>query len=259
VSLTSFSASLDGSLKDVELRGSLAGPRPPSTIVDAGRTTLKRVTGSSRIDFEALYRGQAPGPGLPPVASPPWDTKTPKECVVAWQAEGLIRGDVLDIGCGFGDNAVFLAGHGHRVTGVDIAPTALMTARRRAHDAGLSEDSVTFAVGDATDLTGYIEAFDTVVDSGMYHCLDADERARYAAAAYRAARPGASLLVCCFSEADSAGPRWRRSGVSEPSLRDTLGGAGWGVVSVRPFTVPRDDGVVMSFWLVRADRAEPNG
>jgi SAM-dependent methyltransferase len=292
VSLTSFSASLDGSLKDVELRGSLAPPgddaergtsdeeepgnrHRPATMQSEGRAMRRSraigttrqsgsanvglMTDSSRIDFEALYRGQAPGQGLPPVASPPWDTKTPKESVVAWQAEGLIRGDVLDIGCGFGDNAVFLAGHGHRVTGVDIAPTALITARRRAHDAGLSEDSVTFAVGDATDLTGYLEAFDTVVDSGMYHCLDADERARYAAAAYRAARPGASLLVCCFSEADSAGPRWRRPGVSEPSLRDTLGEAGWAVVSVRPFTVPRDDGVVMSFWLVHADRAEPNG
>src|ERR1700750_2516416 len=115
--------------------------RPPEddaergTMGRAGQSapaTLTRVTGSSRLDFEALYRGQAPGPGLPPVASPPWDTKTPKESVVAWQAEGLIRGNVLDAG----------------------------------------------------------------------------ERASYAAAAYRAARPGASLLVCCFSETESAGPRW---------------------------------------------------
>jgi SAM-dependent methyltransferase len=211
------------------------------------------MTDDPRIDFEALYRGESPGAGLPPVANPPWDTREPKESVLAWHAEGLIRGDVLDIGCGFGDNAVYLAGQGHRVTAMDIAPTALITARQRAHDAGVV---ITFAVGDATQLTGYAGIFDTIIDSGMYHCLDADERARYAAAAYRAARPGASLLLCCFSETDSAGPRWRRPGVSEASLHDTIGGAAWGGVSVRPFAVPRDDGVVMAFWLVHALRDE---
>ncbi|CAN5500280.1 class I SAM-dependent methyltransferase [soil metagenome] len=245
MSLTSFSASLDGSLKDVELRGSLAGPGTLGTMPD--------------IDFDALYRGESPGPGLPPVANPPWDTRAPKESVVAWQNDGVIRGDVLDIGCGFGDNAVFLGRHGHRVTGVDISPTAVVAAQRRAHDAGLPDAAVTFAVGDATDLAGYDEAFDTVIDSGMYHCLDDDGRQRYAAGAYRAARPGASLLLCCFTETHSAGPRWRRPGVSEHSLRDTFGGAGWLVRSIRPFNVPRDDGVVMSFWLVHAGRLDASG
>jgi SAM-dependent methyltransferase len=243
VSLTSFSASLDGSLKDVELRGSIT---PLASLIT--------MTDSSRIDFDALYRGESPGPGLPPVPNPPWDTRAPKESVITWQSDGQIRGDVLDIGCGFGDNAIFLAGHGHRVTGVDISPTAVAQAHGRAQHAGLTEDAVTFAVGDAADLTGYVEAFDTVIDSGMYHCLDDAERARYATAAYRAVRPGGRLLMCCFTEAHSAGPRWRRPGVSEASLRDTLGGAGWVVDSLRPFDVPRDDGVVMAFWLVRADR-----
>jgi SAM-dependent methyltransferase len=245
VSLTSFSASLDGSLKDVELPGSITA-----------RATLGTMTDSSRIDFDALYRGDSPGPGLSPVANPPWDTRAPKESVVAWQSDGLIRGDVLDIGCGFGDNAVFLAGHGHRVTGVDISPTAVTQARGRAQDAGLAEDAVTFEAGDATAMD-YVATFDTIIDSGMYHCLDEGERTRYAAAAYRAARPGASLLVSCFTEAHSAGPRWRRPGVSEQSLRDTLGGAGWAAIAVQPFDVPRDDGVVMNFWLVRALRQAP--
>jgi hypothetical protein len=45
-------------------------------------------------------------------------------------------------------------------------------------------------------------------------------------------------------------------GVSKASLHDTLGGAGWVDVTVRPFDVPGDDGVVMAFWLVHALRAE---
>jgi SAM-dependent methyltransferase len=214
------------------------------------------MTDSPRIDFDALYRGQSPAPGLPPVARPPWDTGAPKESVLTWHAGGLIRGEVLDIGCGFGDNAVFLAQQGYRVTGIEISPTALRTARERAKDAGVA---ITFAVGDATELTGYHEIFDTIVDSAMYPCLDPDERVRYAAAAYRAARPGATLLVCCFTEGDSAGPHWRRPGVTEHSLLETFGGAGWSDVSVQPFQVVRDDGATMSFWLVRADRSGGGG
>jgi 2-polyprenyl-3-methyl-5-hydroxy-6-metoxy-1,4-benzoquinol methylase len=67
-------------------------------------------------------------------------------------------------GCGLGDNAIYLAKSGHSVTGLDISPTALITAERRAKDAGVS---VRFAVTDSTKLEGYTDAFDTIVDSGM--------------------------------------------------------------------------------------------
>lgn len=215
------------------------------------------MTGTPRIDFDALYRGQAPGPDLPAVEKPPWDTGAPKEAVLEWQNHGLISGDVLDIGCGFGDNAIYLTGHGHTVTALDIAPTALVTARERAHAAGLPDAAITFAVADATELTGYTDAFDTVVDSGLYHCLDAGQRARYAAAAHRATRAGARLLIGCFSEdkpARPGGPGWRRPGVSQQSLHDTLGAVGWDVSEIRPFTITRDDGVEMALWLVHAER-----
>ncbi len=124
MTLTSFSASLDGSLKDVETAGSLAP-----------RATLAKMT-TPQFDFDALYRGESPADGVPAITTPPWDTKAPKENVVTWQEAGLIHGEVLDIGCGLGDNAVYLAQQGHSVTGLDISPTALITAERRAKDAG---------------------------------------------------------------------------------------------------------------------------
>ncbi|MDI3315101.1 MAG: class I SAM-dependent methyltransferase [Mycobacterium sp.] len=186
--------------------------------------------------------------------TPPWDTKAPKESVVGWQEQGLVHGDVLDIGCGFGDNAIYLAQRGFNVTGLDISPTALVTAERRARDAGVS---VRFAVADATKLDGYTAAFDTVVDSGMFHTLDDDGKRRYAAAVHRATRDGATLLMSCFCDANPPDDQWPRPVVSERTLRAVLGEAGWDIVSLQPATVRREqDGgaVEMAFWLVRAQR-----
>ena len=171
-------------------------------------------------DFDALYRGESPAEGVPAITTPPWDTKAPKENVIAWHEAGLVHGEVLDIGCGLGDNAVYLATQGHSVTGLDISPTALITAERRAKDAGVD---VRFAVADATELDGYADAFDTVIDSGMYHCLDDDGKRSYAAAVHRATRPGATLLLGAFSDANAQDREWSRPMVTEQTLRETLG------------------------------------
>ncbi|MEZ0365702.1 class I SAM-dependent methyltransferase [Mycobacterium sp. pUA109] len=205
------------------------------------------------LDFDALYRGESPGEGIPPMTTPPWDTKAPKDNVLGWHAQGLVHGTVLDIGCGLGDNAVYLAQQGFAVTGLDISPTALITAERRAADAGVN---VRFAVADATRLDGYTDAFDTVVDSGMFHCLDDDDKRRYVAALHRATRADATLLLSCFSDAnDPPDPDRPRPMVTEQALRDILDGAGWDIASLTPATVYREGwGGEMTFWYVVARR-----
>ena len=121
---------------------------------------------------------------------------------------------------------------------MDISPTALATAERRANEAGVQ---VTFAVTDSTKLKGYTEAFDTIVDSGMFHCLDDDGKRSYAAAAHRATRPGATLLLSCFSDANPADEEWPRPAVSEQTAarRPRRRGLGYRITGARHLA-PRD-------------------
>lgn len=218
--------------------------------------TSAESAGSVRLDFDALYRGESPAEGLPPMPTPPWDTKAPKETVVNWHKQNLIHGDVLDIGCGLGDNAVYLAQHGFTVTALDISPTALITAERRAHDGGVT---IAFAAADATKLDGYTDAFDTVIDSGMFHCLNLADKRSYTSAAHRATRAGATLLLSCFCEANPTDTEHPAPAVSEQTLRDVLQGAGWDIVTMETATVRRErDGHAsnMAFWIVRAQRCD---
>jgi len=145
--------------------------------------------------FDKLYRGEPTFEGAPPPIGIPWDIHQAQPRLMELEALGGFSGEVLDIGCGLGDNSIYLASRGHSVTGLDGSAAAIEEARRRASDAGLS---VTFAVADATKLTGYEGRFDTVVDSALYHCLDEEGQQAYIAALYRATRPGARLaLAAC--------------------------------------------------------------
>ncbi|MEU4668661.1 class I SAM-dependent methyltransferase [Amycolatopsis sp. NPDC023774] len=176
-------------------------------------------------DFEQIYRGETPLGG-----KIPWDFGAPQPVVVALAGGGgEFVGEVLDVGCGLGDNASFLASRGFRVTGVDSSPTAIERARARAASMGLD---VAFAVADATKLDGYENRFDAVLDSALYHCLEAAQRREYLATLTRVTRPGARLHLLCFSsQLPDAFPTPHRFGETE--LREEVGQE-WTVESVKP-------------------------
>lgn len=162
------------------------------------------------VDFEEFYRGGELVEGMPH-AGVPWDIGAPQPIVVTWEGAGRFRGRVLDAGCGTGDNAVFLASRGFQVTAVDIAPTAIETARSRG-------DGVEWVVGDSAAFTGQ---FDTVLASALIHCLPPEQRPGLAVALRNAAVDGALLNLTSLAVEESP------FDVSESELRSALEGAGW--------------------------------
>lgn len=127
----------------------------------------------------------------------PWDIGAPQPAVVRLAEAGGITGEVLDAGCGTGDNALYLAALGHRVLGVDVAATAVAAARRQAESRGLH---ATFEVADALRLERLDRRFRTVLDSGLFHTFDRTEQAAYAVSLSAVVAPGGTLYVLCFGD-----------------------------------------------------------
>jgi SAM-dependent methyltransferase len=150
-----------------------------------------------RADFELAYRE----------GTPPWDIGRPQPEVVKLAEEGEIVGDVLDVGCGTGENALHLAALGHRVVGVDAAPSAIEQARAKAAARGLD---VPFLVADALDLAKVRRRFETALDCGLFHTFAPEERRPYAQSLCEVLSPGGTLVLLCFSDEEPPGPGPRR-------------------------------------------------
>lgn len=187
----------------------------------------------NRESYDSLYRGEPAFPGAPAPAGIPWDVKQAQPRLMELEALGAISGEVLDAGCGLGDNAIYLARRGHSVTGFDSSPTAIEQARVRAAAADVR---VRFDVADATELRSYQGRFDTVVDSALYHCLDFDGRRAYATALHRSTKPRARWFLYCFSGANINGVTAPMEAVGEAEIRETFASTGWRIDFLGPTT-----------------------
>lgn len=203
----------------------------------SARTAQADQEAAARSELEDYYRA----------GEPPWDSGIPApELVTLVTGPGAPpAGRALELGCGTGTNAVFLAAHGWDVVGVDLVQRAVTQAREKAAAAGAG---ARLLCGDATrldelDAPGPYELF---FDLSCYCGIPPHRRDAYAAGLSRRAAPGARLLMFGY------GPTAFEdlySGVTADELRERF--TGWELEDVTPGTNP-----VPTFWFrLRAPRA----
>jgi methyl halide transferase len=98
----------------------------------------------------------------------------------------------VELGCGTGTNAVFLAEQGFEVTAFDLSPTAIKLAKRRAEAARVS---MRLVLADLVHFDGDVEPFDFIFDRGCYHCTRQVDLAGYRRTLERLSRPGTRYLL----------------------------------------------------------------
>lgn len=141
----------------------------------------------------------------------------PDECLAQWVDEGLIRpGTAIDLGCGGGRNAIFLARRGFEVEGVDYSRKAIDWAEERVTDADVA---VRLHCQSVFTLNWAPGSFDVVYDSGCFHHLPPHRRRTYVELVTKALKPGGWFGLTCFRPEGG-------SGFSDPEVyeRRSLGG-----------------------------------
>lgn len=152
------------------------------------------------------------------------------------ETDELPRGRLLELGCGAGTNAIYLARRGFAVTAVDGAPEAIDRARRQAAESGSSAGTLAaeFHVADVLDLPAAIdgtraerdaafEPFDVLFDRGCYHCVRRTAAERFVAMLQRVTRPGTMFLLLAGNPNEPHGDRGPPR-VAEREMREELGG-----------------------------------
>jgi ubiquinone/menaquinone biosynthesis C-methylase UbiE len=179
----------------------------------------------------------------------PWDLGRPQPAIVRLASAGGFAGTVLDAGCGTGENALHVASLGFSVLGVDVAETALAIAREKAADRGVE---IELAVADALHLERLGRRFETVLDCGLFHTFDDDERPAYVASLASVIERDGTLYVLCFSdEGLDTGPH----PVSQEVLRAAFNpGDGWNIVAIEADRIQtrfHDDGAPAWFATIK--------
>ena len=142
------------------------------------------------------------------------------------------------MGCGTGENLLYLAAKGHEAWGLDFVPVAIERAKAKAAQRGVDAD---FIVGNALDLKKLGRKFDMVIDCGLFHTFSDEERPAFIKGLADVLGTGGLLYILCFSDEEPGTEGPRR--ISQQEIRDSFHD-GWTVQWIEPTqfeSIPRPD------------------
>jgi co-chaperonin GroES (HSP10) len=188
-------------------------------VIDSTKTRSTRLPRRA-VNFDTVYR-----------TTPRWDIGRAQSAFLALAKEGVLRGRLLDVGCGTGEHVLMGAALGLDATGVDSASVAIGRAKTKAQARGLK---ARFVVWDALELISLGEQFDTVLDCGLFHILEDEDRPLFVQSLRTVIRPGGHYFMLCFSDREpgKGGPRR----ITQEEIRTTFD-IGWQVKSIESATI----------------------
>ncbi len=129
----------------------------------------------------------------------PWEDKTVPELLERVVAQRGRPGRALDVGCGTGVCASYLAQQGYQVTALDFIPEALAMAQERFKRDGVRAETV------AADAFTWEprERYDLVVDVGCLHCIMGQDRETYKKRLASWLAPGGDFVLVHFGSKHS--------------------------------------------------------
>ncbi len=141
----------------------------------------------------------------------------PKALVELVESEKVKSCKTIDLGCGVGNYAIYLASIGFDVTGVDISPMAIKIAKENAKKRGVKCDF--FVANVLGDLDEVKEIFDFAYDWELLHHIFPEKRKKYIENVYGILNPRGKYLSICFSEKD---PQFGGSGKGRETRLGTI-------------------------------------
>ncbi len=146
------------------------------------------------VDIDEIYRRM-------PLDKIPWNIETPPDALADLVENGRVKPcRTIDLGCGAGNYAIYLAGRGFDVTGVDSSATVIGFAWEKAEKAGAScRFVVADLLGDLHEVQG---KFDFGFDYELLHHFMPEDRETYVKNVASLLNPGATYLSVSFSEDD---------------------------------------------------------
>lgn len=178
--------------------------------------------------------------------NPPWETGRPSQELQRIVLEQKIQpGRVIELGCGSGINAVWLAQQGFDVTGVDFSQLAIDKAIRRASGA---ITNARFVLADVLALPDNLGVFPFFFDRGCYHAVRRDDVAAYQKTLKQVTATGSTGLVLAGNARSTHKPGEGPPVVSEEEIRAELGSV-FEIVQLREFAFDQiEDGVQFLAW-----------
>ena len=147
-----------------------------------------------QVDMDKVYKKT-------PLEKIPWNYETPPEPLVELIKNEIIKPcKIIDLGCGTGNYCIYFAKKGYEATGIDISPSAIAYAKKKANEVKIR---CNFLVADILgDLDNISTNFDFAYDWEVLHHIFPENRQKYIENVYKILNKRGKYLSVCFSEKD---------------------------------------------------------